>query len=134
MKFQAPDLVKNRLRAAQIGFLVAAVLTFGTCIQAAPATGWSGTSTISPSVQPDPTRGAQVNDVTVNASGLTVAAWDRYNFHPPVSASVGIAIQSGGRWSAPCTFSGTAITNPAPDGSPGRADTSHWLKPGLQDR
>jgi len=122
MKFQAPVLVKNRLRAAQIGFLVAAVLTFGTCIQAAPATGWSGTSTISPSVQPDPTRVAQVNDVTVNASGLTVAVWDQYNFYSPVSASVGIAIQSGGRWGAPCTFSGTAIPNPAPDGSPGRAD------------
>ena len=86
MKIQAPLLVKNRLRAAQIGFLVASVLTFGTYIQAAPATGWSGTSTISPALQPDPTRGAQVNDVAVNASGLTVAAWDQYNFYTPVSA------------------------------------------------
>lgn len=122
MKIQAPLLIKNRLRAAQIGFLVAAVLTFSINIQAAPTTGWSGTSTISPSLQPDPTRGAQVNDVAVNSSGLTVAAWDQYNFYSPVSASIGIAIQSGGRWDAPCTFSGTTIPNPTPDGSPGRAD------------
>jgi len=122
MKIQAPFWVKNRLRAAQIGILFAAILTFGTYIHAAPATGWSGTSTISPALQPDPTRGAQGNDVAVNASGLTVAAWDQYNFYTPVSASVGIAIQSGGRWGAPCTFSGTAIPNPTPDGSPGRAD------------
>jgi len=97
MKFQAPVLVKNMLRATQIGFLFAAVLRFGTYIQAAPATSWSGTSTISPALQPDPTRGAQVNDVAVNTNGLTVAAWDQYNFYTPVSASVGIAIQSGGR-------------------------------------
>jgi len=28
-----------------------------------------------------PTRGSQLNDVAVNASGLTVAAWDQYNFY-----------------------------------------------------
>ena len=97
MKIQAHLWVKIRLRASQIGFLFAAVLTFGPYIHAAPATSWSGTSTISPALQPDPTRGAQVNDVAVNTSGLTLAAWDQYNFYTPVSASVGIAIQFGGR-------------------------------------
>lgn len=115
MKFQAPVLVKNRLRATQIGFMFAAVLTFGTYIEAAPTTSWSGTSTISPALQPDPTRGSQVNDVAVNANGDTLSAWDQYNFYAPVSASVGIAIQTGGRWNAPCTFSGTAI-NADPNG------------------
>lgn len=101
---------KHRPRPYQIGLLFAAVLTFGTAIQAAPVGNWSKTSTIAPALQPDPRGGSQQNDVAVNAGGLTIAAWDQYNFYTPVSASIGIAIQSGGRWAAPCTFSGSAIT------------------------
>ena len=101
-------------------FVVALLLSIDA--QSAFAASWSATSVISPTLQPDPRGGSQINDVAVNASGLTVAAWDQYNFYTPVSASVGIAIQSGGRWGAPCTFSGTAIPNPAADGSPGRLD------------
>jgi len=91
-------------------FLFTAVLTIDTYIHVASAASWSGTSTISPTLQPDPRGGSQVNDVAVNANGDTIATWDQSNFYTPVSASVGIAIQSGGRWGTPCTFSGTTIT------------------------
>jgi len=106
MKIQTPSLVKNCLRVTQIGFLFAAVLTFGARLHVASAASWSGTSSISPALQPDPRGGPQQNDVAVNAYGDTIAAWDQYNFYTPVSASIGVATQSGGRWSSPFTISG----------------------------
>jgi hypothetical protein len=117
-----PVSEKHWSHKSRLGFLIAAALCLSIDAQSAFAASWSGTSAISPALQPDPRGGSQINDVAVNASGLTVAAWDQYNFYTPVSASVGIAIQSGGRWGAPCTFSGTAIPDPAPDGTPGRTD------------
>jgi hypothetical protein len=122
MKLSVPVSIKTWLQATKISFLIAAALFLSIDAQLAFAASWSGTSAISPALQPDSRGGSQMNDVAVNANGLTVAAWDQYNFYAPVSASIGIAIQSGGRWGAPCTFSGTAIPNPNPDGSPGRAD------------
>jgi hypothetical protein len=68
--------------------------------------GWSGASGISPICQPDPTRGSQLNDVAVNASGLALAAWDQYTYNNGGGATIGAAIQSGGRWGAPFTLSG----------------------------
>jgi len=100
------------LCATQIGCLFAALLTFGAYIHAAPATGWSGASAISPDVVPDPTRGSQLNDVAVNASGVTVAAWDQFGSYDKSTgtynwtATIGAAVQSGGRWSVPFTISG----------------------------
>jgi hypothetical protein len=75
----------------------------------APSSGnnWSGATAISPVGQPDPTRGAQLNDVAVNASGLTVAAWDQYTYNTGGPYTIGVAVQSGGRWGAPFTISGT---------------------------
>jgi hypothetical protein len=71
------------------------------------ANGWSGASAISPVCQPDPTRGAQLNDVAVNASGLAIAAWDQYTYNNGGGATIGVAIQSGGKWGAPFTIAGT---------------------------
>jgi len=71
----------------------------------AAASGWSGATAISPVGQPDPTRGSQLNDVAVNAGGLTIAAWDQYTYNNGGGASIGAAVQSGGRWAAPFTIS-----------------------------
>jgi hypothetical protein len=68
--------------------------------------GWSGTTAISPVCQPDPTRGSQLNDVAVNATGLAIAAWDQYTYATGGPYSIGVAVQSGGRWGAPFTISG----------------------------
>ena len=62
---------------------------------------------ISPVLVPDPTRGSQLNDVAVNASGLTSAAWDQYTYDIGGSATIGAAVQSGGLWGAPFTISPT---------------------------
>lgn len=72
----------------------------------AAGTGWSGQTVISPTFQPDPTRGAQLNDVAVNLNGLTIAAWDQYTYNNGGGATIGAAVQSGGRWAAPFTISG----------------------------
>ncbi|MDD5411319.1 MAG: hypothetical protein PHF31_07885, partial [Methylobacter sp.] len=69
--------------------------------------GWSGATAVSPVGQPDPTRGSQLNDVAVNASGLTIAAWDQYTYNNGGGATIGAAVQSGGHWAAPFTISGT---------------------------
>jgi len=72
----------------------------------APGNGWSGASAISTINQPDPTRGSQLNDVAVNASGVAIAAWDQYTYNGSGGATIGAAIQSAGKWSAPFTISG----------------------------
>lgn len=69
--------------------------------------GWSGPTAISPVCQPDPTRGAQLNDVAVNASGVAIAAWDQYTYNYGGNATIGVATQAGGRWAAPFTITGT---------------------------
>jgi hypothetical protein len=76
-------------------------------LSSATKNGWSGAVAISPVGQPDPTRGSQLNDVAVNANGLAVAAWDQFTYATGGPYTVGVAVQSGGRWSAPFTISGT---------------------------
>jgi hypothetical protein len=71
-----------------------------------PGNGWSGASAISPLNQPDPTRGSQLNDVAVNASGLAIAAWDQFTYNGGGAATIGAAVQSGAKWGAPFTISG----------------------------
>ena len=83
-----------------------------TVASAAPKTStsnstWSGASAISPVNQPDPTRGSQLNDVATNATGLTIAAWDQYTYTAGGPYTIGAAVQSGGRWSAPFVVSGS---------------------------
>lgn len=87
----------------------ASILLMGTPASPllAASSGWSGSAAVSPAGQPDPTRGSQLSDVAVNASGLTVAAWDQYTYNNGGGATIGAAVQSGGRWAAPFTISDT---------------------------
>lgn len=81
--------------------------TASVSLSGSTKTGWSGAVAISPVCQPDPTRGSQLNDVAVNASGQAIAAWDQFTYATGGPYTIGVAIQSGGRWSAPFTISGT---------------------------
>ena len=84
---------------------------FSVSFAAKPGTsggnGWSGATAISPLLQPDPTRGSQLGDVAVNASGSAVAAWDQFTYATGGPYTIGAAVQSDGKWSAPWTISGT---------------------------
>lgn len=110
---------RNRLLINLVALLLAAT-TAGSSHAASkkpPPTagnGWSGASAISPVNQPDPTRGSQLNDVAVNASGLTIAAWDQFTYNTGGPYTIGAAVQSGGRWGAPFTISGTTGFSMAP--------------------
>lgn len=44
--------------------------------------------------------------MAVNPSGVAIAAWDQFNYAGNGGATIGIAIQSGGKWSTPFTISG----------------------------
>jgi len=100
------------LLVALASILVFATLSTGTAVAAskkpppASTSSWSSALAISGVNQPDPTRGSQLNDVAVNASGLTIAAWDQYTYTNGGPATIGAAVQSGGSWSAPFTISG----------------------------
>jgi hypothetical protein len=83
--------------------LVAA--TAGPVAAAKPTTGWASAVKISPTLQPDPRGGSQLGDVAVNASGLTVAAWEQYTFGTTFGSTIGFNVQSGGRWGTPSTMS-----------------------------
>ncbi|MGZ4958980.1 MAG: hypothetical protein ACXV7J_06995 [Methylomonas sp.] len=50
----------------------------------------------------------------VNANGLTVAAWEQYSYSVTGGSTIGVAIQSGGQWSAPFTISGATGFSMAP--------------------
>lgn len=84
---------------------------------------WSAGVAVSPAGQPDPTRGAQVNDVAVNASGVTLATWDAYTYTGTGGSTIGAAVETAGRWASPVTVSaaGGFATTPraavAPDGT-----------------
>jgi len=72
-----------------------------------PPGNWSGPVAISPIGQPDPTRGSQLNDVAVNSNGLSLAAWDQFTYNTGGPYTIGAAVQSGGKWGAPFTISGS---------------------------
>ena len=86
--------------------------------------GWSGVSAISPICQPDPTRGSQLNDVAVNASGVAIAAWDQFTYNNGGGATIGAAVQSGGKWGAPFTISGLSGFSMSPKVAVGADDTT----------
>ena len=91
--------------------VVALATQFGGAAVAAPkatGNGWSSAQAISGVNQPDSRGGSQLNDVAVNPSGLTIAAWDQYSYTNGGGATIGAAVRSGGRWAAPFTISGTA--------------------------
>ena len=94
-----------------LAFLVTASIGAGALAAKPPASGggaWSGATAISPVGQPDPTRGSQLNDVAVNASGLAIAAWDQFTYTTGGPYTIGAAVQSGGKWGAPFTISGAS--------------------------
>src|SRR5512137_1359125 len=104
--------MKHPISIRQIAIVLFAIHTAGPVQAGAPknssaGNGWSGPTAISPVCQPDPTRGAQLNDVAVNASGVAIAAWDQYTYNSGGSATIGVATQSGGKWNAPFTITGT---------------------------
>jgi hypothetical protein len=84
-----------------------AALAGAAALLVAASNNWSPSTPISPLCQPDPTRGAQLNDIAVNANGLAVAAWDQYTYTSVGPYTIGVAVQSGAKWSAPFTISGT---------------------------
>jgi hypothetical protein len=105
--------MKNKTLLIKFATLLLAITVAGFAQAASkktppsPSNGWSGASAISPVNQPDPTRGSQLNDVAVNASGAAIAAWDQFTYNGSGGATIGAAVQSAGKWSAPFTISGT---------------------------
>lgn len=104
MKFTNFDRLNRLVSLGNIA--IVSMLLFTVPVDSSLA-GGSGPIAISPVLQPDPTRGSQLNDVAVNTSGLTIAAWDQFTYSGNGSASIGAAIQTGGRWGTPFTISGT---------------------------
>lgn len=71
----------------------------------AAGSGWSTPTAVSPTGNPDPTRGAQTNTIAVNSSGLAVAAWDQYFYTNGGGSTVGVNMEANGRWGTPITLS-----------------------------
>lgn len=94
--------------AACLLVILAALATPASAVKPATRGAWTAGTAISGINQPDPTRGSQLNDVAVNASGAAIAAWDQFTYSNGGSASIGAAVLSGGRWSPPFTISGSA--------------------------
>ena len=98
-----------KLRIVVLVALMTAVANIAVAGGKKPGTstgaGWSSAVAISPIGQPDPTRGSQLNDVAVNATGVAIAAWDQFTYTAGGPYTIGVAVQSGGRWGAPFTIS-----------------------------
>src|SRR4051794_41812271 len=87
------------------------------------ASSWSSQVAISAVNQPDPTRGSQLSDVAINASGQAIAAWDQFLYSNGGAASIGAAGGSGGRGGTPLTLSsggGVSTTPPGARGADGK--------------
>jgi hypothetical protein len=106
MKLSVPILAKTWWPVTKICVSFVVALFLSSNDQLAFAASWSGTSAISPILQPDPRGGSQMNDIAVNAGGLTLAAWDQFSYTTGFTSTIGVTIQSGGRWGAPFTISG----------------------------
>lgn len=72
--------------------------------QAAFAAGWATAVQVSPTGNPDPTRGGQSDAVALGTSGVAAAVWDQFYYTGSGGSTVGVAVQSGGRWGAASTF------------------------------
>ncbi len=77
-------------------------------ILTAHAAGWTSPVAVSPTGNPDPTRGAQVNSIDVNSSGRALASWDQYFYTNGGGSTVGVNVQDRGRWGTPITLSDPA--------------------------
>lgn len=71
----------------------------------AAGSGWSAPTAVSLTGNPDPTRGAQTNTLAVNSSGLAVAAWDQYFYTNGGGSTIGVNVETNGRWGTPMTLS-----------------------------
>lgn len=102
-------LISSRVAALLAAFAFSALASFAQPKKPAPTNTatWSSPIAVSPVCQPDPTRGAQLNDIAVNANGLAVAAWDQYTYTTNATYTIGVAVQTAGRWAAPFTISPT---------------------------
>ena len=87
-------------------------------------TGWTSATAISPTNQPDSRGGSQLNAVAVNANGLAIAAWDQFTYAAGGGATIGAAVQSAGRWSAPFTISGATGYSMSPSVAVGAEGTA----------
>ena len=102
-----------------LALFVTASIGAGALAAKPPASGggaWSGATAISPVGQPDPTRGSQLNDVAVDASGLAIAAWDQFTYTTGGPYTIGAAVQSGGKWGAPFTPTSRIARTPCTSG------------------
>jgi hypothetical protein len=94
------------LRAAVLAGVVIAVTAAGPVSAKGPSAGsWTAATAVSGLEQPDPTRGSQGNDVAVNANGVALAVWDRFNYNAGGAYTIGAAVETGGRWAAPIVVS-----------------------------
>jgi hypothetical protein len=94
-------MMHDRLRLAALLLSSVPALT-------AQAAGWTSPVAVSPSGNPDPTRGAQVDSIAVNAGALSVASWDQYFYTGNGGSSVGVNVERNGRWGTPVTLSNPA--------------------------
>src|SRR4051794_41909729 len=93
----------------------------GAKAAATKGSGWSGAVAISPLLQPDPTRGSQLNDLAVNANGLAIAAWDQFAYSNGGPGRIGAPGPPGGKRGAPFTLSGGTRVSMFPKVSGGPA-------------
>jgi hypothetical protein len=129
MKFHTRNTLRHKpfMAMALLAFVCG---SFSGQAAAGGSAGWSRATAISPVNQPDPTRGSQLNDMAVNATGLTIAAWDQYNYTNS-TATIGVNIQSGGSWGTPFTVSGTGGYSSTPRVAVGGDGTMavSWTRP-----
>src|SRR4051812_50075966 len=83
------------------------------------ASSWSSQVAISAVNQPDPTRGSQLSDVAINASGQAIAAWDQFLYSNGGAGSNRGAGGSGGRGGTPLTLPRGGGGSQTPPGAAG---------------
>jgi hypothetical protein len=109
-------MMHDRLRLAALLLSSVPALT-------AQAAGWTSPVAVSPSGNPDPTRGAQVDSIAVNAGALSVASWDQYFYTGNGGSSVGVSVERNGRWGTPVTLSNPATYSDRAQTAVGRDGT-----------
>jgi hypothetical protein len=113
------------IRRVLAGLLTfALLLASSSAVAAGAAAGWGGSVVVSGALNPDPTRGSQLIDMAGNANGVIVAAWEQYSYAGAGSSSIGVAVQTAGRWSAPATISSATASAFVPSVAVGADGTS----------
>jgi hypothetical protein len=123
MVWRQPDGQAARALAVIVLGMILVVAAAGPVAAAKSTTGWTSSVKVSPTLQPDPRGGSQLGDVAVNASGLTIAAWEQYTFGTTFGSTIGVNVQSGGRWGLPFTISRVSSVSLSPRVAAGRDGT-----------